>query len=124
MSLLDHTLNRIRPIDTTVRAQAWDYLDNLTKPVGSLGRLEELAAQLCAISGRVPPPPMARQALFVVAGDHGVTAEGVSAYPSAVTLQMVHNFLQGGAAINVLARQAGGRVGGVGIGGAPHLPAH
>ena len=123
-NLLNETLNRIRPIDTTVRAQAWDYLDNLTKPVGSLGRLEELAAQLCAISGRVPPAPMERKAVIVMAGDHGVTAEGVSAYPSAVTPQMVHNFLQGGAAINVLARQAGARVVVVDMGVAADLPAH
>jgi nicotinate-nucleotide--dimethylbenzimidazole phosphoribosyltransferase len=81
----------------------------LTKPPGSLGRLEELSIQLAGITGRARPT-VARKAVIVMAADHGVTAEGVSAYPAEVTPQMVLNFLHGGAAINVLARQAGARV--------------
>jgi nicotinate-nucleotide--dimethylbenzimidazole phosphoribosyltransferase len=81
----------------------------LTKPLGSLGRLEALSIQLAGIYG-IPHPSPVRKAVIIMAGDHGVTQEGVSAYPSAVTVQMVLNFLQGGAAINVLSRQAGARV--------------
>jgi nicotinate-nucleotide--dimethylbenzimidazole phosphoribosyltransferase len=124
VSTLESTLQRIGPVDPSARVRAWDRLNNLTKPVGSLGRLEDLAAQLCAIAGRVPPPPLERKAVLVMAGDHGVTAEGVSAYPSAVTQQMVLNFLQGRAAINVLARQYGARVVVVDMGVAAELPPH
>jgi nicotinate-nucleotide--dimethylbenzimidazole phosphoribosyltransferase len=80
--------------------------DSLTKPAGSLGRLETLVAQLALAVG-TPRPKVARRALVVFCADHGVTAEGVSAYPKAVTRQMVLNFLAGGAAINVLCRQFG-----------------
>lgn len=83
--------------------------NTLTKPAGSLGRLEALSIQLAGICG-VPRPSFSRKAVIVMAGDHGVTAEGVSAYPAEVTKQMVLNFLRGGAAINVLAQQAGARV--------------
>jgi nicotinate-nucleotide--dimethylbenzimidazole phosphoribosyltransferase len=82
---------------------------SLTKPPGSLGRLEELSLQLAAATGLLPPP-VARKAVLVMAADHGVAEEGVSAYPAEVTAQMVGNFLRGGAAINVLARLAGARV--------------
>lgn len=81
------------------------HLDRLTKPQGSLGRLEELAARLAAIRGF--PPALEKPHALVFAADHGVTEEGVSAYPRAVTAQMVLNFLRGGAAINVLARLHG-----------------
>jgi nicotinate-nucleotide--dimethylbenzimidazole phosphoribosyltransferase len=81
----------------------------LTKPAGSLGQLEELSVQLAAITGSLCPALM-RKAIIVMAGDHGIVREGVSAYPAEVTPQMVMNFLNGGAAINVLARQAGARV--------------
>ena len=84
------------------------HLDGLTKPVGSLGRLEELARRLVALRGA--PPSVERPVVFTFAADHGVVAEGVSAYPASVTAQMVENFLRGGAAVNVLARQAGARV--------------
>jgi nicotinate-nucleotide--dimethylbenzimidazole phosphoribosyltransferase len=94
--------------DTAAAAQAQRRLDALTKPPGSLGRLEEIAVRLAAISGR--PPRVAAPVIFTLAGDHGVVAEGVSAYPQSVTAQMVENFLRGGAAVNVLARQAGARV--------------
>ena len=94
--------------------------NTLTKPEGSLGRLEALSIQLAGICG-VSNPSFARKAVIVMAGDHGVTAEGISAYPSAVTKQMVFNFLRGGAAINVLARGAGARVIVVDIGVAAEL---
>jgi nicotinate-nucleotide--dimethylbenzimidazole phosphoribosyltransferase len=88
--------------------EARRHLDALTKPVGSLGRLEELAVRLVALRGA--PPSVERPVVFTFAADHGVVAEGVSAYPASVTPQMVENFLRGGAAVNVLARQAGVRV--------------
>ncbi len=81
----------------------------LTKPGGSLGRLEELSIQLAGITGQ-PLPSVNRKAVIVMAADHGIAREGVSAYPPEVTPQMVLNFLHGGAAINVLTRQAGARV--------------
>jgi nicotinate-nucleotide--dimethylbenzimidazole phosphoribosyltransferase len=84
-------------------------LDQLTKPPGSLGRLEELARELCLMTGQCPPP-VREAVIFTLAGDHGVVAEGVSAYPQVVTAQMVENFLNGGAAVNVLARHVGARV--------------
>jgi len=89
-------------------AEAQRHLDALTKPPGSLGRLEELAVRLVSLTGR--PPRVTRPVIFTFAADHGVVAEQVSAYPQAVTAQMVDNFLAGGAAVNVLARQAGARV--------------
>jgi nicotinate-nucleotide--dimethylbenzimidazole phosphoribosyltransferase len=89
--------------DEQWRTRARAHLDTLTKPLGSLGRLEDLAAQLAAICGCEPALPFSK-AVYVFAADHGITAEGVSAYPQAVTQQMVLNFLAEGAAINVLAR--------------------
>ena len=84
-------------------------LDNLTKPVGSLGRLEELARQIAGITGNLNPV-LDKKCIFTMAADHGVVAEGISAYPSEVTPQMVYNFLSGGAAINVLSRHIGAEV--------------
>jgi nicotinate-nucleotide--dimethylbenzimidazole phosphoribosyltransferase len=81
------------------------HLDSLTKPPGSLGRLEEIAWRLAVLGGGVPR--LARPVVFTFAADHGVAAEGVSAYPQSVTAQMVENFVRGGAAVNVLARDAG-----------------
>lgn len=96
----------IRPVDPALFAVAKAHLDNLTKPRGSLGRLEELAWRLFAIrGGRTPAVDPAR--IYVCAGDHGVAAEGVSLFPQDVTRQMVRNFLAGGAGINVLARTTG-----------------
>ena len=92
--------------DETMRAAAVDELDRKTKPRGSLGRLEELAAQIAAIRGTTRPEPV-RAAIVVAVADHGVAREGVSAYPQEVTAQMVANFATGGAAICVLARAAG-----------------
>jgi nicotinate-nucleotide--dimethylbenzimidazole phosphoribosyltransferase len=95
----------------------------LTKPQGSLGRLEALSIQLAGISGQ-PLPRVGRKAVIVLAGDHGIVTEGVSAYPAEVTAQMVLNFLRGGAAINVLARQAGARVVVADVGVIADLPEH
>ncbi|GGP41535.1 nicotinate-nucleotide--dimethylbenzimidazole phosphoribosyltransferase [Saccharothrix coeruleofusca] len=82
----------------------------LTKPVGSLGKLEELGCWVAACQGECPPRPFTRPRVIVFAGDHGVARHGVSAYPSEVTGQMVANFLAGGAAVNVLANAAGATV--------------
>lgn len=102
---------------------AQQRLDALTKPRGSLGRLEELARRLVAIAeGKAPS--VERPVIFTFAGDHGVVEEGVSAYPPQVTAQMVRNLAQGGAAINVLARQAGARLFVADLGVATVLDAH
>jgi nicotinate-nucleotide--dimethylbenzimidazole phosphoribosyltransferase len=85
-------------------------LDNLTKPKGSLGRLEEFAQRIVAIAGQNIPSALNKKAIFTFAGDHGVAEEGVSLYPKEVTEQMVYNFVKGGAGINVLARHAGAEV--------------
>jgi nicotinate-nucleotide--dimethylbenzimidazole phosphoribosyltransferase len=93
----------IAPCEATYKTEAQRRLDNLTKPIGSLGGLESIAAQMYSIfSGKLPLSM--RKAVYVFAADHGVTEEGVSAYPREVTAQMVRNFLNGGAAISVLAR--------------------
>jgi nicotinate-nucleotide--dimethylbenzimidazole phosphoribosyltransferase len=99
----------LRPPDAAVAAAARAELDRKTKPRGSLGRLEELAAQLAAVRGTTRPEPL-EAAVVVAAADHGVAAEGVSAYPQEVTGQMLANFAAGGAAICVLARAAGARL--------------
>ncbi|MEP6891737.1 MAG: nicotinate-nucleotide--dimethylbenzimidazole phosphoribosyltransferase, partial [Nitrospirota bacterium] len=105
--MLSHeTIDRIQPTDVRLLAQAQARLDRLTKPIGSLGRLEELAAHYVMITGEMNPK-VPRGAVYTFAADHGVTVEGVSAYPSAVTPQMVLNFLRGGAGVNVLARHVG-----------------
>jgi nicotinate-nucleotide--dimethylbenzimidazole phosphoribosyltransferase len=111
----------IGPLDAHAMAAAAARWDTLTKPRGSLGRLEVLACQVAGIIGQARPRP-AERLVFVLAGDHGVTAEGVSAYPSDVTAQMVYNFVRGGAAINVLARHVGARVVVVDMGVAAELP--
>lgn len=101
---------RLTPTDEAARAEAEAHHLRLTKPPGSLGRLEMLGAQLSAISGQVPPPLPSPAAVAVFAGDHGVHAEGVTPWPQEVTAQMVGNFLAGGAAISVLARQQSAEV--------------
>ena len=103
---VEHTIAAIRGIDERYQRAAQGRLDSLTKPLGSLGQLEAVAAQYVAWREE-ERPKIARKAVFVFAGDHGITEEGVSAYPREVTPQMVYNFLNGGAAINVLARHAG-----------------
>jgi len=95
----------------------------LTKPAGSLGRLEDLAVRLAGMTGRIDPP-LRDAVVFTLAADHGVSAEGVSAYPREVTAQMVLNFLRGGAAINVLAREVNARVVVADIGVDAELPPH
>jgi nicotinate-nucleotide--dimethylbenzimidazole phosphoribosyltransferase len=105
----------IKPLDETAMQSARMRQNTLTKPPGSLGRLEELSIQLAGITAD-PFPSVERKAVIVMAADHGVALEGVSAYPAEVTAQMVLNFLRGGAAINVLARQAKARVTVVDIG--------
>lgn len=104
--LLEKTLESIRPLDRAFEPEAQKRLDILTKPQGSLGKLEELARRVAVIQGKVPPQ-LGRKLLWVFAADHGITVEGVSAYPKEVTAQMTQNFLRGGAAINVLARHYG-----------------
>src|SRR5207244_12444251 len=108
MPTLLNLLAAIVPPDEAAAIAARRHLDTLTKPPGSLARLEDLAVRLAKLRGG--PPRVESPVVFVFAGDHGVVAEGVSAYPQTVTAQMVENFLAGGAAINVLARQAGARV--------------
>ncbi len=106
---LDQTIASIGPLDEAAMAAARARQDMLTKPQGALGRLEEISIRLAGISGQ-PVPRLGRKLVVVFAADHGVTAEGVSAYPAEVTPQMVANFAAGGAAINVLARHVGAEV--------------
>src|SRR5437773_3812216 len=101
---------RILAPDTAAAAEAQKRLDAKTKPRRSLGRLEDLVCQLAAVRGGAAPWPPPEKAIVVMGADHGVAAEGVSAYPQEVTGQMLLNFARGGAAINVLARQAGARL--------------
>lgn len=112
---LDEAVSLIQPVSRESGAFAQTRLDRLTKPLGSLGRLEELAVRYAMITGEVKPN-VPRGAVFTFAADHGVAMEGVSAYPSEVTPQMVLNFLRGGAGVNVLARHAGVEVRVVDIG--------
>jgi len=107
--LLERTTASLCEFDRDVGAQTVRLLDAKTKPPGSLGRLEELACRLAAIRGRMPEGPL-HPAIVVAAADHGVAARGVSAYPIEVTAQMLSNFAGGGAAICVLAREAGARL--------------
>lgn len=109
MEILNSVLKIINPVNEEFYSIAQRHLDNLTKPLGSLGRLEEFARRLVAITEQ-RNPILDKKVIFTFAGDHGVTEEGVSAYPKEVTQQMVFNFLRGGAGINVLARHAGADV--------------
>jgi len=108
-------LPSIPPFDESSAESARQRQNRLTKPTGALGRLETLSIQLAGITAR-PRPRFHRKAVLLMAADHGVASEGVSAYPPQVTAQMVLNFQRGGAAINVLARQAGAQVSVVDIG--------
>ncbi len=109
MDKINQMLTHIKPLDEKAMTEAGMRQDNLTKPQGSLGQLESVSIQIAGIKGN-PRPRIAHKVIFTLAGDHGVTKEGVSAYPSEVTPQMVYNFLRGGAGINVLARHIGARV--------------
>lgn len=122
MTLLAETCRAIVAVDGEAARRMRQCLDDKTKPRGSLGVLEDLACRVASICGTVSPP-LPRKAVVVMAADHGVAEEGVSAYPSEVTAQMVRNFASGGAAINVLARQAEARVVVVDIGTKSPMPA-
>jgi len=109
MNKLTRTIEMIKPLDKEAMVKAQARQDMLTKPQGSLGRLEELSIQLAGIQGK-PVPQIKNKAVIVMAGDHGVVAEKIGNWPQEVTAQMVYNFLGGGAGINVIARQVGARV--------------
>ncbi|MCR8644896.1 nicotinate-nucleotide--dimethylbenzimidazole phosphoribosyltransferase [Paenibacillus sp. N1-5-1-14] len=115
MKNLQDVLTNINPIDESIMEAAQQHLDSLTKPPGSLGKLESIARQVAGITGEVKPV-FHKKTVIVMAGDHGVCAEGISAFPQEVTPQMVMNFLSGGAAVNVLARHVGADVACVDIG--------
>ena len=122
MALLEQTIAAIQNLDETAMQAARERQSQLTKPPGSLGRLERLSIQIAGIQGKARPD-VSRKALFVMAGDHGVVAEGVTAFPQDVTWQMVANFAAGGAAINVLGRQVGAKVVVVDVGVVGDAPA-
>lgn len=106
---IEKIIGNITPVSVEKFAQAQRHLDSLTKPPGSLGRLEELGGRYAAIKG-LDSPQVRKKAVYVFAGDHGVAQQGISAFPAEVTPQMVLNFLKGGAAINVLANHFGAEV--------------
>lgn len=109
MEKLNYVLNKIEPIDGQMMDITQKRLDSLTKPLGSLGRLEDLAKKVAGITSN-ERPKIKNKVIFTIAGDHGVVEEGVSAYPQEVTPQMVLNFINGSAGINVLARHIGTKV--------------
>lgn len=106
MKTLKQYLSMIQPADSGVLSSVQKRLDSQTKPQGSLGRLEDLCKQMASAQG-TPEPAYQRKIIFTLAADHGVAQEGVSAYPQSVTAQMVANFVNGGAGVNVLAKHAG-----------------
>lgn len=114
----------VRPTDVEAAANARERHLTLTKPPGSLGRLEELGARLSAMAGEVPPPVPGDPAVVICAGDHGVLARGVSPWPKEVTAAMVENFCAGGAAVNAIARTVGARVSVLDVGVASELGRH
>jgi len=121
--MLQNIITRIQGLDEAAMAAARARQDTLTKPPGSLGRLEELSVQLAGITGK-NIPSIKDKVIITMAGDHGVVAEGVSAFLQEVTPQMVLNFLNGGAAINVLARHVGARITIVDMGVAADMGPH
>ncbi|HMF83976.1 MAG TPA: nicotinate-nucleotide--dimethylbenzimidazole phosphoribosyltransferase [Acidimicrobiia bacterium] len=123
MTTFDDAAAAVGDLDHGAARAAAEHHDRLTKPRGSLGRIEAIGVRLAAITGSCPPPVPAPAAVAVFAGDHGVLAEGVTPWPQDVTAQMVQNFLAGGAAINVLARHADARVVVVDVGVATELDA-
>ena len=123
MDSLDKVLKAIKPLDKPAIAAARARQDMLTKPQGSLGRMEDLSIQLAGIQGK-PIPQIKHKAIITMAGDHGVVTEKVGNWPQEVTVQMVYNFLNGGAGINVLARHTSARVIVVDMGVATELEPH
>jgi nicotinate-nucleotide--dimethylbenzimidazole phosphoribosyltransferase len=119
---LSDLIREIQPADPAWHERAKARIRELTMPPGALGRLLDLAIDLAGIT-RSLTPAVEKKAVVVMVGDHGVAAEGVSAFPQEVTVQMIHNFVSGGAAINVLAEQAGARVVVVDVGVAGNLEA-
>jgi nicotinate-nucleotide--dimethylbenzimidazole phosphoribosyltransferase len=122
-NLLNETIKNIKPLDERAMRQAQERQDELTKPRGSLGRLEELSIRLAGIQRRALSV-IKNKVVITMAADHGVTAEGVSLYPADVTAQMVGGFLRGKAAVNILARTTGARVVVVDMGVATDIPPH
>lgn len=121
--LLATTIANVSELDGPIMEMVASQQQQLTKPANSLGHLEKLSARLAGITRQLAPPLRPRT-VIICAGDHGVTIEGVSAYPSEVTPQMIYNFLAGGAAINVLARQFGVNVVVLDVGVIGELPTH
>ncbi|WP_160051511.1 nicotinate-nucleotide--dimethylbenzimidazole phosphoribosyltransferase [Nocardiopsis sp. FR26] len=121
-SLLEETITAIGALDARAMEEARDRQNRMTKPPGSLGVLEEVAVQLAGLAGECPPPLPQPAAVAVFAGDHGVHAQGVTAWPQEVTAQMVHNFLGGGAVVNAFAAQVGAEVTVVDVGVVGDLP--
>jgi nicotinate-nucleotide--dimethylbenzimidazole phosphoribosyltransferase len=124
MPSFEEAAAQVREPDADAAAAARSHQDRLTKPAGSLGRLEDAGVQLAGIAGVCPPPVPEPAVVAVFAGDHGVLAEGVSPWPTEVTAQMVANFCAGGAAVNVLAGHVGAAVVVVDVGVASDLPPH
>lgn len=121
--LLQETISAIRPLDAKALGEAWERQKRMTKPAGALGMLEIISAQLSGLSRMCPPPIPEPAAVAIFAGDHGVHAQGVTAWPQEVTAQMVANFLGGGAVCNAFAAQVGAEVCVVDVGVASDLPA-
>ncbi|MFE9726145.1 nicotinate-nucleotide--dimethylbenzimidazole phosphoribosyltransferase [Streptomyces sp. NPDC005794] len=122
-NLLQETISSIRPLDAKALGEAWERQKRMTKPAGALGMLEIISAQLSGLSRLCPPPIPEPAAVAIFAGDHGVHAQGVTAWPQEVTGQMVANFLGGGAVCNAFAAQVGAEVCVVDVGVAAELPA-
>lgn len=123
MRLLERTIDSIGPLDESAMQAARNRQDSLTKPQGSLGRLEELSIQIAGVQGK-PRPVIKNKAIITMAADHGVVKEKVGPWPQEVTAQMVMNFLRGGAGINVISRQVGARVVVVDMGVVADIPQH
>ncbi|MET8686602.1 nicotinate-nucleotide--dimethylbenzimidazole phosphoribosyltransferase [Streptomyces sp. NPDC004732] len=121
--LLAETVSNIRPLDAKALGEAWERQKRMTKPPGALGMLEIISAQLSGLSRMCPPPIPEPAAVAIFAGDHGVHAQGVTAWPQEVTAQMVANFLGGGAVCNAFANQVGAEVCVIDVGVASELPA-
>jgi nicotinate-nucleotide--dimethylbenzimidazole phosphoribosyltransferase len=121
-SILDSTVDALRPLDAAAVASAEQHQARLTKPRGALGVLEAVSVQLAGLAGADPPPMPEPAAVAVFAADHGVHAQGVTPWPQEVTAQMVANFLAGGAVVNALAAQTGAEVCVVDVGVAQELP--